>query len=97
VPNVTFIAMEFVDGRTLDEILAVPQMLSESNVLAVMDQLLEALAVAHSQGVWHRDIKPANLIVTKTGQVKLTDFGIARLADANLTQAPTPPGCPAAH
>jgi serine/threonine protein kinase len=54
--DVTFIAMEFVDGRTLDEILAVPQMLSEANVLAVMDQLLDALAVAHAQGVWHRDI-----------------------------------------
>ena len=93
--DVTFIAMEFVDGRTLDDILAVPQMLSESNVLAVMDQLLEALAVAHAQGVWHRDIKPANLIVTKTGQVKLTDFGIARLEDANLTQVSSMIGTPA--
>src|ERR1700750_2086789 len=93
--DVTFIAMEFVDGRTLDDILGVPQMLSETNVLAVMDQLLEALAVAHSQGVWHRDIKPANLIVTKQGQVKLTDFGIARLEDANLTQVSSMIGTPA--
>jgi serine/threonine-protein kinase len=93
--DVTFIAMEFVDGRTLDEILAVPQMLSEANVLAVMDQLLEALSVAHAQGVWHRDIKPANLIVTKLGQVKLTDFGIARLEDANLTQVSSMIGTPA--
>ena len=93
--DVTFIAMEFVDGRTLDDILGVPQMLSEANVLAVMDQLLEALSVAHSQGVWHRDIKPANLIVTKQGQVKLTDFGIARLEDANLTQVSSMIGTPA--
>ena len=93
--DVTFIAMEFVDGRTLDEILGVPQMLSEANVLAVMDQLLEALSVAHAQGVWHRDIKPANLIVTKQGQVKLTDFGIARLEDANLTQVSSMIGTPA--
>ena len=93
--DVTFIAMEFVDGRTLDEILGVPQMLSEANVLAVMDQLLEALSVAHGQGVWHRDIKPANLIVTKSGQVKLTDFGIARLEDANLTQVSSMIGTPA--
>ncbi|HEY8975882.1 MAG TPA: serine/threonine-protein kinase [Burkholderiaceae bacterium] len=93
--DVTFIAMEFVDGRTLDDILAVPQMLSEANVLAVMDQLLEALSVAHAQGVWHRDIKPANLIVTKQGQVKLTDFGIARLEDANLTQVSSMIGTPA--
>ena len=93
--DVTFIAMEFVDGRTLDEILAVPQMLSEANVLAVMDQLLESLSVAHAQGVWHRDIKPANLIVTRQGQVKLTDFGIARLEDANLTQVSSMIGTPA--
>jgi serine/threonine-protein kinase len=93
--DVTFIAMEFVDGRTLDDILAVPQMLSEANVLAVMDQLLDALSVAHGQGVWHRDIKPANLIVTKQGQVKLTDFGIARLEDANLTQVSSMIGTPA--
>jgi len=93
--DVTFIAMEFVDGRTLDEILGVPQMLSEANVLAIMDQLLEALSVAHGQGVWHRDIKPANLIVTKQGQVKLTDFGIARLEDANLTQVSSMIGTPA--
>ena len=93
--DVTFIAMEFVDGRTLDDILGMRQMLSEANVLAVMDQLLEALSVAHAQGVWHRDIKPANLIVTKTGQVKLTDFGIARLEDANLTQVSSMIGTPA--
>jgi serine/threonine-protein kinase len=93
--DVTFIAMEFVDGRTLDDILGVPQMLSEANLLAIMDQLLEALSVAHAQGVWHRDIKPANLIVTKQGQVKLTDFGIARLEDANLTQVSSMIGTPA--
>ena len=86
--DVTFIAMEYVDGRTLDAILAVPQMLSESNVLAVMDQLLDALSVAHAQGyVWHRDIKPANLIVTKDGPGQAHRLpGIARLEDANLTQ-----------
>ena len=93
--DITFIAMEFVDGRTLDDILGVPQMLSEANVLAVMDQLLDALSVAQAQGDWHRDIKPANLIVTKTGQVKLTDFGIARLEDAHLTQVSSMIGTPA--
>jgi eukaryotic-like serine/threonine-protein kinase len=93
--GMSYIAMEFVDGRTLDDILSVPQMLSEANVLAVMDQLLEALSVAHAQGVWHRDIKPANLIVTRQGQVKLTDFGIARLEDANLTQVSSMIGTPA--
>jgi predicted Ser/Thr protein kinase len=93
--DVTFIAMEFVEGRTLDDILGVPQMLSEANLLSVMDQLLDALSVAHAQGVWHRDIKPANLIVTKAGRVKLTDFGVARLEDANLTQVSSMIGTPA--
>jgi serine/threonine-protein kinase len=93
--DVTFIAMEYVEGRTLDDILGVPQMLSEANLLSIMDQLLESLSIAHAQGVWHRDIKPANLIVTKTGQVKLTDFGIARLEDANLTQVSSMIGTPA--
>jgi serine/threonine protein kinase len=93
--DLTYIAMEYVEGPTLDQVLAVPRMMPESQVLAIMDQLLEALSVAHAQGVWHRDIKPANLILTASGQVKLTDFGIARLSDANLTQVSSMIGTPA--
>jgi serine/threonine-protein kinase len=55
-------------------------------LLQVMDQLLAALHYAHERGVYHRDIKPANLIITQSGQVKVTDFGIARIRDAALTQ-----------
>jgi len=89
-----YIAMEFVEGRNLDHVLAGTPMLSEAQVLRIMDQLLDALAAAHDQGVWHRDIKPANLLLTASGQVKLTDFGIARIAGLGLTQVNSAIGTP---
>ncbi|HEX7640415.1 MAG TPA: serine/threonine-protein kinase, partial [Burkholderiaceae bacterium] len=89
-----YIAMEFVQGRNLDEILGETPVPPAGQTLQVMDQLLDALAHAHAQGVWHRDVKPANILVTHGGQVKLTDFGIARLADASLTQVSSMIGTP---
>lgn len=84
--DTAFIAMEFVEGQDLSKVLAATPVLPEPVLLQIMDQLLAALDYAHQQGVWHRDIKPANLIITKSGQVKITDFGIARIRDASLTQ-----------
>lgn len=84
--DTAFIAMEYVEGQDLSKILAVNPVMSEPMLLQVMDQLLAALHYAHERGVWHRDIKPANLIITQSGQVKVTDFGIARIRDAALTQ-----------
>jgi len=89
-----YIAMEYVQGRSLDEVLAATPLLPLEQVLRIMDELLEALSVAHAQGVWHRDVKPANMILTDAGRVKLTDFGVARIADAGLTQASTAIGTP---
>jgi len=89
-----FIAMEFVEGRTLDRLLQEQPRLAESEVLSVMDQLLEALDAAHRVGVWHRDIKPANVLLTHEGQVKLTDFGIARIEHVALTQVASMIGTP---
>ncbi len=84
--DTAFIAMEYVEGQDLSKVLAATPVLPEPALLQVMDQLLAALDYAHQQGVWHRDIKPANLIVTRSGQLKITDFGIARIRDASLTQ-----------
>jgi serine/threonine protein kinase len=80
-----FIAMEYVEGRTLAQLLVSTPLPNEPTVVRVMDQLLDALDCAHRAGVWHRDIKPANLILTAQGQLKLTDFGIARIEEQALT------------
>jgi serine/threonine-protein kinase len=92
--DTTYIAMEFVEGKNLSQILAGTPMLVEADILRVMDQLLDALDCAHRHGVWHRDIKPANLIVTSRGQVKVTDFGIARIESLALTQVTSVIGTP---
>jgi tRNA A-37 threonylcarbamoyl transferase component Bud32 len=89
-----FIVMEFAPGRTLAQQLAATPLPPEAEILRLMDQLLDALACAHRHGVWHRDVKPANLIVTETGQLKVTDFGIARIASAALTQTGSAIGTP---
>ena len=92
--DTAYIAMEFVQGRNLDQLLASTPMLDEAALHRIMDQLLGALSVAHEHGVWHRDIKPANLLLTAAGQVKLTDFGIARIEHAGLTQVSSMIGTP---
>lgn len=73
-----FIVMEYVDGGTVSDLLAegpVPW----QQALPVIRQTLTALHDAHSVGVWHRDIKPGNILISSTGKVKVTDFGLAKL------------------
>ena len=89
-----FIAMEYVEGVSLLELTAQGRRLPFNDVCSVMLQLLDALACAHAQGVWHRDIKPANLLVTADGQLKVTDFGIARIESSGLTHQSTVLGSP---
>jgi serine/threonine protein kinase len=92
--DTAYIAMEYVEGRTLSQILAGTPRPPECDILTLMDQLLAALDCAHKHGVWHRDIKPANLLVTNTGQLKVTDFGIARIESVVLTQITSTIGTP---
>jgi len=92
--DTAFIAMELVQGRTLSQILEANPLLPEPDILRIMDQLLAALDVAHHHGVWHRDIKPANILITATGQLKITDFGIARIESVALTQVTSTIGTP---
>jgi len=85
-----FLVMELLEGESLGQMLdRVGGTLPTLDVLAIAGQLLEVLAVAHEAGVVHRDIKPANAFVTKTGYVKLLDFGLARIRDAHTSLVPT--------
>lgn len=82
----SFIAMEFLDGQSLEKVIASHRISWKAMRLWGM-QLMEALAYAHGHEVVHRDIKPANIMLVENGRrVKLTDFGLARRADSSLTQ-----------
>ena len=93
--GVPYIVMEYVQGRELRSYLKDRQPLPLTNAVAIIIQVLQALGQAHSAGVVHRDIKPANIILLADGQVKVTDFGIARLETGNsMTQCGMTVGTP---
>lgn len=89
-----YIAMEHVAGTSLHDLLARGERLPLADALSLMQQLLDALACAHAQGVWHRDIKPANLLLTPDGRLKVSDFGIARIESGDRTHHTTVLGSP---
>ncbi len=79
--GIAYLVMELVPGEPLSAILHRDGALGTERMLSVVAQAAHALHVAHERGVVHRDVKPANLMVTPDGQVKITDFGIARPTD----------------
>lgn len=82
-----YLVMELVPGEPLSAIIEREQVLSPDRTLSIISQTARALSAAHAQGLVHRDIKPGNLLITPDNRVKVTDFGIARLADqVPLTQ-----------
>ena len=85
--GMTFIAMEYVEGQNIKEILAQGRALTFDQIGDIIAQVAEALDFAHSKGIVHRDVKPANIILLDGGRAKITDFGIAKIASgtANLT------------
>jgi beta-lactam-binding protein with PASTA domain/predicted Ser/Thr protein kinase len=83
-----YIAMEYLEGRSLKEIILKYAPLSPELVVSISVQILEALRFAHRRDVIHRDIKPQNIVVDSEGRVKVTDFGIARAGSAStMTEA----------
>ncbi len=88
-----FLVMELLDGESLEGWMnRAGGVLPVADVLAVADQVLDTLAAFHAANVIHRDIKPGNLYVTRHGQVKVLDFGLARLRDPRFAGAPTATG-----
>jgi tRNA A-37 threonylcarbamoyl transferase component Bud32 len=85
--DLAFIAMEYLRGQDLQPYTQSGRLLPVGTVLAIVERVALALAYAHSQGVVHRDIKPANVMIDlATDTVKVTDFGIARIADSSRTR-----------
>jgi serine/threonine-protein kinase len=84
--GVAFIAMEYVEGRTLREQLEGGAFLGVDEACRIAAQVANALAAAHKLGIVHRDVKPGNIMITAEGGVKLMDFGIARLPDGMRTK-----------
>jgi serine/threonine protein kinase len=92
--GVTFFAMEYVEGHTLEDYLRENPVPRFDETLALLGQVAAGIDAAHEEGVIHRDIKPANILIRADGQVKITDFGIARFSTTELTQTGTTLGTP---
>ena len=80
-----FLAMEYVPGRTLRDVLTAEGPLTPRATLDLFDPILQAIAAAHDAGLIHRDVKPENVILREDGQVKVADFGLARAVTAATT------------
>ena len=77
--EIAYIAMEYVDGPTLDQLLSEENPIAPDKMFSVLGQTAVALDYAHQKGIVHRDIKPANIMIASDGTVKITDFGIAKV------------------
>jgi serine/threonine-protein kinase len=90
-----YIAMDYVDGCSLDHLLVPESPLDRHVIIEVMRSLASALEHAHARGVIHRDVKPSNILVSREGEVLITDFGIARaIGEVPLTRPGECPGSP---
>jgi formylglycine-generating enzyme required for sulfatase activity/predicted Ser/Thr protein kinase len=92
--GIAYIVMEYVKGQTLSDRMKQGDVLTIEESTRIVKSVLSALSHAHAMGVVHRDIKPANIMISGNGQVKVADFGIARIESSELTQAGTIIGTP---
>jgi serine/threonine protein kinase len=93
--DLAYIAMEYVDGPTLDQMLSETEALTAGRMFGILGQTAVALDYAHLKGIVHRDIKPANIMIAADGTAKITDFGIAKItASENLTMTGSIVGTP---
>lgn len=92
--GVLYLAMEFVDGASLKELLGAGTAFEPAQAASLGISIAEALDAAHRNGVVHRDIKPANVLLARSGAVKIADFGVARLDTSDLTRDGSSVGTP---
>ena len=92
--NLEYVAMEYLEGYTLDKLIEKKSEVNYRIVAKIMIQVCDALSYAHQRGIVHRDIKPGNIMILDNFEVKVMDFGIARLGVSNLTQEGVALGTP---
>ena len=92
--DLAYIAMEFLEGENLEAYTRQERLLPMRRVIDIAADVADALDYAHQKGIVHRDIKPANIMLLKTGVVKITDFGIARITATSQTQTGVVKGTP---
>lgn len=92
--DLQYICMEYVEGKTLSQLLKRRKVLNPEMAFLLFEQILSALETAHQMEIVHRDMKPANIMVTPSGRVKIMDFGIAKTPALSLTASGTILGTP---
>ena len=85
--GILYLAMEFLEGKSLEKVVQEQTILPIETILPIYDQVCGALDQAHVHKIVHRDIKPANIMLLQNGTVKVTDFGIAKMMSTGMTQA----------
>jgi serine/threonine protein kinase len=93
--GLAYLAMEFLDGEDLKTKISDRQWMPLELKLRIMKEVAEGLSHAHKMGVIHRDVKPGNIFITRSGEVKILDFGLARLTTSELTRTGVSMGTPA--
>jgi serine/threonine-protein kinase len=92
--GLTYIAMEFVEGKSLEDLLCGRKPWDPAAAVNLIIQVAEGLDCAHRKGIVHRDVKPGNILIDASGRPKIVDFGIARISSSNLTQTSAVMGTP---